>query len=109
MRALVIAAIFAATPVDGPGRRAGRVPVRSALRRLPWPGLQGDGPMAEVLMVPPPDLTRIAERYDGFPAWASRGRSTGAIRWSATAATCRFSARIFGEMSEIMRTVPRRF
>ncbi|RMA41979.1 c-type cytochrome [Rhodophyticola porphyridii] len=29
---------------------------------------QGGGPMAEVLMVPPPDLTRIAERRDGvFP------------------------------------------
>ncbi|MDG4647597.1 cytochrome c [Roseibacterium sp. SDUM158017] len=30
-------------------------------------GLRGDGPMAEILLIPPPDLTRIAERHDGFP------------------------------------------
>lgn len=42
-------------------------------------GLRGDGPMAELLLVPPPDLTRIAMRYDGvFPragiAWRIDGR-----------------------------------
>jgi mono/diheme cytochrome c family protein len=42
-------------------------------------GLQGDGPMAELLVIPPPDLTRIAERYGGdFPragmAWKIDGR-----------------------------------
>lgn len=42
-------------------------------------GLRGDGPMAELLVVPPPDLTRIAARYDGvFPragiAWKIDGR-----------------------------------
>jgi len=42
-------------------------------------GLRGDGPMAELLLVPPPDLTRIAARYDGvFPragiAWKIDGR-----------------------------------
>jgi len=42
-------------------------------------GLRGDGPMAELLVVPPPDLTRIAARYDGaFPragiAWKVDGR-----------------------------------
>lgn len=31
-------------------------------------GLRGDGPMADILLIPPPDLTRIAERYGGvFP------------------------------------------
>ena len=42
-------------------------------------GLRGDGPMAELLVVPPPDLTRISARYDGaFPragiAWIIDGR-----------------------------------
>ena len=42
-------------------------------------GLRGDGPMAEVLVVAPPDLTRIAQRYGGvFPragmAWKIDGR-----------------------------------
>jgi mono/diheme cytochrome c family protein len=42
-------------------------------------GLRGDGPMAELLVVAPPDLTRIAARYGGvFPragmAWKIDGR-----------------------------------
>lgn len=42
-------------------------------------GLRGDGPMAELLVVAPPDLTRIAVRYGGtFPragmAWKIDGR-----------------------------------
>lgn len=42
-------------------------------------GLRGDGPMAEVLVVAPPDLTRISQRYGGdFPragiAWKIDGR-----------------------------------
>ena len=42
-------------------------------------GLLGDGPMAEVLAVTPPDLTRISQRYGGdFPragiAWKIDGR-----------------------------------
>lgn len=42
-------------------------------------GLQGDGPMAELLVTAPPDLTRISERYGGtFPragmAWKIDGR-----------------------------------
>ena len=42
-------------------------------------GLRGDGPMAEILVTVPPDLTLIAARYDGvFPragiAWTIDGR-----------------------------------
>ena len=42
-------------------------------------GLRGDGPMAEMLVVPPPDLTRIAARHDGVcpragNAWKIDGR-----------------------------------
>lgn len=42
-------------------------------------GLRGDGPMAELLVVAPPDLTRISARYGGvFPragmAWKIDGR-----------------------------------
>lgn len=42
-------------------------------------GLRGDGPMAELLVVAPPDLTRISRRHGGdFPragiAWKIDGR-----------------------------------
>lgn len=66
-------------------------------------GLRGDGPMAEVLMVPPPDLTRIAERYDGFPrvgiAWKIDGRDP-LVSHGGDMPLFGF---VFGEMSEVMR------
>lgn len=66
-------------------------------------GLRGDGPMAEVLMVPPPDLTRIAERYDGFPrvgiAWKIDGRDP-LVSHGGDMPLFGF---VFGEMSQVMR------
>lgn len=66
-------------------------------------GLRGDGPMAEILLVPPPDLTRIAERYDGFPrvgiAWKIDGRDP-LVSHGGDMPLFGF---VFGEMSEIMR------
>ncbi len=66
-------------------------------------GLRGDGPMAEVLVVPPPDLTRIAERYDGFPrvgiAWKIDGRDPILSHGSDMP----LFGYVFGEMSRVMR------
>jgi mono/diheme cytochrome c family protein len=66
-------------------------------------GLRGDGPMAEVLVEAPPDLTRIAERYDGFPrvgiAWKIDGRDPLVSHGSDMP----LYGFIFGEMSEVMR------
>jgi mono/diheme cytochrome c family protein len=66
-------------------------------------GLRGDGPMAEILLVPPPDLTRISERYDGFPrvgiAWKIDGRDP-LVSHGGDMPLFGF---VFGEMSEIMR------
>ena len=66
-------------------------------------GLRGDGPMAEILVVPPPDLTRIAERYDGFPrvgiAWKIDGRDPILSHGSDMP----LFGFIFGEMSEVLR------
>jgi hypothetical protein len=60
--------------------------------------------MAEVLVVPPPDLTRIAERYDGFPrvgiAWKIDGRDP----LVSHGGDMPLFGRVFGEMSEVMRT-----
>jgi hypothetical protein len=66
-------------------------------------GLRGDGPMAEVLVIPPPDLTRIAERYNGFPrvgiAWKIDGRDPLVSHGSDMP----LFGFMFGEMSQIMR------
>lgn len=66
-------------------------------------GLRGDGPMAEVLVVPPPDLTRIAERYGGFPrvgmAWKIDGRDPLVSHGSDMP----LFGFVFGEMSEVLR------
>ena len=67
------------------------------------PGLRGDGPMAEVLTVQPPDLTRISERYDGFPrvgiAWIIDGRDP-ILSHGGEMPIFGF---VFGEMSSVMR------
>jgi mono/diheme cytochrome c family protein len=66
-------------------------------------GLRGDGPMAEILVVPPPDLTRIAERYNGFPhvgiAWKIDGRDPILSHGSDMP----LFGYVFGDMSEVMR------
>ncbi len=68
-------------------------------------GLQGDGPMAELLVTAPPDLTRIAERYDGtFPragiAWKIDGRDP-IVSHGGDMPLFGF---VFSEMSEILRS-----
>jgi mono/diheme cytochrome c family protein len=67
--------------------------------------LAGDGPMAEVLMIPPPDLRRIAARYGGeFPrigvAWMIDGRDT-ILSHGGEMPIFGF---VFGEMSEVLRS-----
>ena len=58
--------------------------------------------MAEVLAVPPPDLTRIAERYDGFPrvgiAWKIDGRDP----LVSHGGDMLLFGHVFGTMSEMM-------
>jgi mono/diheme cytochrome c family protein len=68
-------------------------------------GLQGDGPMAELLVTAPPDLTRIAERYGGtFPragmAWKIDGRDP-IVSHGGDMPLFGF---VFSEMSEILRS-----
>jgi mono/diheme cytochrome c family protein len=68
-------------------------------------GLQGDGPMAELLVTVPPDLTRISERYDGtFPragmAWKIDGRDP-ILSHGGDMPLFGF---VFSEMSEVIRS-----
>jgi hypothetical protein len=65
--------------------------------------LAGDGPMAEVLVVPPPDLTRIAERYDGFPRVGMVWKIDGRDPLVSHGGDMLVFGRVFGEMSTIMR------
>jgi hypothetical protein len=66
---------------------------------------RGDGPMAEVLVIAPPDLTMIAARYGGqFPrigvAWMIDGRDT----ILSHGGDMPIFGRIFGAQSEILRS-----
>ncbi len=66
--------------------------------------LRGGGPMAEVLLVPPPDLTRISQRYEGFPrvgiAWIIDGRDPILSHGGGMP----IFGYVFGEMSAVMRS-----
>jgi mono/diheme cytochrome c family protein len=68
-------------------------------------GLQGDGPMAELLLIPPPDLTRISERYGGtFPragmAWKIDSRDP-IVSHGGDMPLFGF---VFSDMSEVIRS-----
>jgi mono/diheme cytochrome c family protein len=80
MRGLMVAlALVAADPVLAQDADRGARLFEDSCAVCHGLSLRGNGPMAELLLVPPPDLTRIAERYGGsFPrvgmAWKIDGR-----------------------------------
>lgn len=65
---------------------------------------RGGGPMEQVLVVPPPDLTRIAERYGGFPrtgmAWIIDGRDP----ILSHGGDMPIYGHVFGDMSVVLRS-----
>ena len=66
-------------------------------------GLTGDGPMAEVLVLPPPDLTRISERYRGFPRIGIARIIDGRDPLLSHGGDMPIYGAVFGAMSEVMR------
>ena len=98
---LVAAACLVATPLMAQDAARGAALFDRHCAVCHGTGLRGDGPMAEVLAVPPPDLTRIAERYDGFPrvgiAWKIDGRDP----LVSHGGDMLLFGHVFGTMSEI--------
>jgi len=79
VRALLIVALMLAGPAMAQDAARGARLVQENCAVCHGAGLRGDGPMAELLVVAPPDLTRISQRYGGtFPragiAWKIDGR-----------------------------------
>lgn len=79
MRRAVLIALVVAGPVAAQDDLSGARMYQDMCAVCHGAGLRGDGPMAELLLVAPPDLTRIAQRYGGvFPragmAWKIDGR-----------------------------------
>jgi len=99
---LVAAACLVATPLMAQDAARGAALFDRHCAVCHGTGLRGDGPMAEVLAVPPPDLTRIAERYDGFPrvgiAWKIDGRDP----LVSHGGDMLLFGHVFGTMSEMM-------
>ena len=76
---MIAAALLVAGPVAAQDVDRGARLVQENCAVCHGAGLRGDGPMAELLVVVPPDLTRISARYGGvFPragmAWKIDGR-----------------------------------
>jgi hypothetical protein len=98
-----VAVLLAATPAMAQDAARGAMLFERHCAVCHGLGLRGDGPMAEVLVIPPPDLTRIAERYGGFPrvgmAWKIDGRDPLVSHGSDMP----LYGFVFGEMSEVMR------
>jgi len=66
---LILASLFFALPARGAGdAEIGRLRFTTYCASCHGAQAKGDGTLAEVLRVPPPDLTTLAERHDGvFP------------------------------------------
>lgn len=76
---MVLVALLAAGPAVAQDAGRGAQLFQDSCAVCHGAGLRGDGPMAEILTVAPPDLTRISARYGGdFPragmAWKIDGR-----------------------------------
>ena len=73
MRALVLALLCCPAAVLAQSAETGRAIYETYCATCHGPEARGDGPMSKILLVPPPDLTRLAERNDGvFPtAWVA--------------------------------------
>jgi mono/diheme cytochrome c family protein len=68
-------------------------------------GLRGDGPMADLLLVAPPDLTRISERYGGsFPRTGMAWKIDGRDPILSHGGEMPLFGFVFSEMSEVMRS-----
>lgn len=68
-------------------------------------GLRGDGPMAELLVTAPPDLTRISQRYGGtFPRAAMAWKIDGRDPIVSHGGDMPLFGFVFSEMSELMRS-----
>ena len=65
--------------------------------------LRGDGPMADILAVPPPDLRGIAARHDGFPRVGMAWKIDGRDPLVSHGGDMLVFGRVFGEMSTVMR------
>ena len=67
-------------------------------------GLRGDGPMAEILLIAPPDLTRIAARYGGvFPRRGMARRIDGRDPILSHGGDMPMFAAVFSQPSVVMR------
>lgn len=104
MRALALAlALLGAAPALAQDAARGAVLYDRHCAVCHGPGFAGDGPMAEVLLVPPPDLARIAARHDGFPRVAMARRIDGRDPLLSHGGDMPVFGRVFGEMSAILR------
>ena len=102
---LVLAAVLAASPALAQDVTRGARLYEDHCAVCHGPGLHGDGPMAEILLIAPPDLTQIAARFDGvFPrigvAWMIDGRDS----ILSHGGDMPIYGRIFGAQSEILRS-----
>lgn len=103
--ALTLAAVLAASPALAQDAANGARLYEDHCAVCHGPGLHGDGPMASILLIPPPDLTQIAARFDGvFPrigvAWMIDGRDSILSHGGEMP----IYGRIFGAQSEILRS-----
>ncbi|GAA5068769.1 cytochrome c [Roseibacterium beibuensis] len=102
---LILAALLAAPPVAAQDATRGARLYAENCAVCHGAGLRGDGPMAEVLLVRPPDLTRIAARYDGtFPRAGIAWRIDGRDPILSHGGDMPLFGFVFSDMSEVLRT-----
>ncbi|WP_224814609.1 c-type cytochrome [Hasllibacter sp. MH4015] len=103
LRHLALAALIAPMPAAAQDLEAGATLYAENCAVCHGIDLRGNGPMAEILVIPPPDLRQIEARYGGyFPrvgvAWLIDGRDP----LVGHGGEMPIFGRVFSDMSEVM-------
>ncbi|MEJ6395092.1 cytochrome c [Gymnodinialimonas sp. 2305UL16-5] len=102
LRSVLVLLLLAASPAMAQNIASGAALYADHCAVCHGTGLLGDGPMAEVLVIPPPNLRRIEAESGFFPRVGVAGLIDGRDPLAAHGGDMPIFGRIFGDFNEVM-------